>query len=194
MKLTEWFESRLTQTALPWTVGEIRISPGYFLTHREDAPEEPQLESLSGWQALLELARFDSAGRFRPLRGAPGLRKGWRLGPLSISSLVADLRVLYPGAVALLAAWEEKRLSPTPFEETSRRQTGLYAVTQRLSSKDLPLLVEEICVRGCLRQPLWHAPGPPLDKEKGMPLVCPEACHYFLHKARARAAVRNFVG
>ncbi|VVM05466.1 DR2241 family protein [Methylacidimicrobium tartarophylax] len=191
MKLIHWFESRLAQTPSPWTVGEVRIYPGYLLTHREDAPEDSRLRNLSGWEAFLDLVRFDAAGRFRPLRGAPGLQKGWRRGPLSIAELFSDLRVLYPGAVALLVAWEGKRLVPTPFPDTARRQTGLYEVTQRLPREDLPALVEQICVRGCLRHPLWHLPASQPDKQERLTLLCPEACHYFLHQARSRAAVKT---
>ncbi|MDD4932381.1 MAG: DR2241 family protein [Methylacidiphilaceae bacterium] len=190
MKLTQWLEARLARTPPPWTVGEVRIFPGYLLAHREDAPEDSRLRHLLGWEAFLDLVRFDAAGRFRPLRGAPGLRKGWRRGPLSIDELFADLRVLYPGAVALLAEWETKRLAPTPFSETARRQTGLYEVTRQLPEEDLPALVEQICVRGCLRRPLWHAPAPQPEEQEAVPLLCPEACHFFLHKARSRAALR----
>ncbi|WP_018290505.1 DR2241 family protein [Verrucomicrobium sp. 3C] len=188
MKLTQWLEARLARTSPPWTVGEVRIYPGYLLTHWEDAPEDSRLRQLSGWEAFLDLVRFDAAGRFRPLRGAPGLRKGWRRGPLSIADLFTDLRVLYPGAMAILAAWETERLGPTPFSMTARRQTGIYEVTRQLPDEDLPALVEQICVRGCLRHPLWHLPAPQPDKQEGLTLLCPEACHYFLHRARARAA------
>lgn len=191
MRLSDWFESRLARTPLPWVLGEIRISPGYLLTHREDAPEDPCLEPIADFEALLELVRFDAAGRFRPLRGAPGLRAGWLRGPLSIVELLADLRLLYPGAVGLLAAWEEKRLTPTPFAETAGRQTGIYGVTRRLSSEDLPLLVEGVCLQGCLRRPLWQVPGLPSDQKEALPLLCSEACGFFLHKARSRAAARR---
>ncbi len=187
MKLTDWFETRLARTHSPWILGEIRISPGYLLTHREDVPEDARLELVSSGEAFLDLVRFDSAGRFRPLRGAPGLRKGWRRGPFSAAALIADLQLLYPGAVALLAAWEEERLAPTPFAETAGRQTGLYQVTRRLSSEDLPPLVEEICAQGCLRRPLWHAPKLGSDRAGDLSLLCPEACPFFLHKARSRA-------
>ncbi|VVM05194.1 hypothetical protein MAMC_00466 [Methylacidimicrobium cyclopophantes] len=191
MKLTEWVECRLARLAPPWMIGEIRISPGYLLTHRADAPEDPGLQLLSDWESLLELARFDAAGRFRPLRGAPGLRKGWRRGPLSIDELVADLQLLYPGAVAVWAAWEEERLVSTPFSETAGRQTGLYEGTRRLPADDLSLLVEEICTRGCLRRPLWYSFERPSGDRGEIPLLCPEVCHYFLHKARSRAAARK---
>lgn len=188
MKLTDWFEARLARTPPPWILGEVRISPGYVLVHREDVPEDSRLQLLTGMDSFLELVRFDSAGRFRPLRGAPGLRKGWRRGPYSAGELIADLQLLYPGAVGLLAAWEADRLAPTPFAETAGRQTGIYRVTQQLPSEKLPLLVEEICIRGCLRRPLWHAAErEPAEKEAGLPLLCPEACAFFLHQVRGRS-------
>ncbi|QSR84094.1 DR2241 family protein [Methylacidimicrobium sp. B4] len=186
MKLTDWLEARLARTRSPWILGEIRISPGYLLTHREDLPEDARLELVSSDQAFLDLVRFDASGHFRPLRGAPGLCKGWRRGPLSATRLIADLQLLYPGAVALLAAWEEGRLAPTPFAETAGRQTGLYQGTRRLSSEDLPPLVGEICTQGCLRRPLWHAPELGSNTAGTLSLLCPEACPFFLHKARSR--------
>ncbi len=188
MKLTDWFEARLARTREPWILGEIRISPGYYLTHREEASEDDRLRPVSGAEAFLNLVRFDADGRFRPLRGAPGLRRGWRRGPLSAAALVADLRILYPGALSLLAAWEREGLVPTPFAETARRQTGIYEVTRRLSCADLPGLVEEICARGCLRHPLWQAPELRSGTEEEIPLLCPEACPFFLHRVRSRAA------
>lgn len=188
MRLTDWLETRLAHAPSPWVLGEIRIAPGYFLTHREDLPEDPRLCTVSGVEDLLELVRFDSAGRFRALRGAPGLRKGWRRGPLSAAELVADLQLFYPGAVGMLAAWEEGRLAPTSFGETAGRQTGIYEVTRRLSQEDLPALVKEICIEGCLRRPLWQTPGLGPEQREALPLLCPEACAYFLHKIRSYAS------
>ena len=56
-----------------------RRSAGEFaLCHRDDA-ERADLTSYSDAEAAVEIARYDDAGVYRPLKTAPNLRHGWVL-------------------------------------------------------------------------------------------------------------------
>ncbi|PTY06713.1 hypothetical protein DB346_00125 [Verrucomicrobia bacterium LW23] len=148
---------------------------------------------------LREWLRWDAAGAFRPLRGAPNLRPGWILGPLSAMQVVEALRLIYPGAVADWALHEAGALRVTPYEESAARQTGRFSVVRKLGDERLADMLRECCGgapsadgtpnSGCLRIPIWapHTPRPPTAKSRPeIPLLCAEACNYFISKAREK--------
>ena len=155
-----------------------------------------------------ELAKFDDAGNYRPLKTAPNLRHSWRLEVADLDTLEAALEFFYPGRLAVLAAWEAHRLTTTPFRATLDRQTGMYRAAAHLSGEQMDALVGRFCRSqggepGCLRTILWarDASGArpslrlPLDKfiapldqtgggENVMPLLCQEACNLLVAEAR----------
>ena len=63
-------------------IGQIPIEKpdddSFALCHREDAGRD-DLRPTSTAEDAAELARFDDAGNYRPLKTAPNLRHGWRL-------------------------------------------------------------------------------------------------------------------
>ena len=116
-------------------IGQISIEAkddGTFaLTHREDAPRNDLVPYAQADDAA-RLARFDDAGKYRPLKTAPNLRHGWRLMVPDRSALGIALDLFYPGRLAAFLAWETGSLVTTPLRETLQRQTGMY----RLGGKD----------------------------------------------------------
>src|SRR4029077_13627411 len=133
-----------------------KANGGFILCHRAD-------EGLSGLQIFrnpedaVEIARYDDAGNYRPLKTAPNLRHGWQLEIIDAADLRFALDYFYPGRWAMFAAWKENRLATTPLRETLERQSGMYRVAAKISDEQINELVASVCRSdgGCLRTILW---------------------------------------
>lgn len=179
-------------------------SGGFVLCHRDDENAR-DLKILRKPDDAVGIARFDDAGKFRPLKTAPNLRHGWRLELVDLSELRRALDYFYPGRLAMLAAWTENRLSTTPLRETLDRQSGMYRVAATISDEQVDDVVGKFCKSdgGCLRTILWkhdaHGAIPstrlPPEKfdsthdqmgrgENAIPLLCQEACNLLVAECR----------
>jgi sirohydrochlorin cobaltochelatase len=195
-------------------IGQITIEccdDGTFsLSHRDDAA----LQNLTSYRATddaVDLARFDDAGNYRPLKTAPTLRHGWRLVLENLGSLRTALDLFYPGRLAALLAFEKGELVTTSFRETLGRQSGMYRVAAQIDDEQADKLTGDFCRSdgGCLRTILWRreqhgtVPSTKLPPEKFdsrhdqtgagapvIPLLCQEACNLLVAEAR-RAVQEN---
>jgi sirohydrochlorin cobaltochelatase len=184
---------------------EARDDGTFALTHREDAARDDLALNANAEDDAPQLARFDDAGNYRPLKTAPNLRHGWRLMVPDRGALRLALDLLYPGRLAAFLAFETGRLLTTPFRETLQRQTGMYRAAAKISDEEANRLVGSFCRSdgGCLRTILWKrdregAPAStllPLEKfdpahdqtggdQPMIPLLCQEACNLLLAEAR----------
>jgi sirohydrochlorin cobaltochelatase len=185
----------------------IRNGEGFALCHRDDETRA-DCEAFHSPNDAFEIARFDDAGQYRPLKTAPTLRHGWRMELADVASLRLALDGFYPGRLAVLAAWEAHRLTSTPLRATLNRQSGMYRVAATISDQQIDALVGRFCrsqggAPGCLRTILWSRDETkarpslrlPLDKfiapldqtgrgENVMPLLCQEACALLVAEAR----------
>ncbi len=184
MRITERFSQWLENAPQPWLLGQAAILSGYELRHRDDLGSPEGLIPLDGLPALREMVKYDSLGRFRPLRAAPTLRRGWQMGSLDVAALIAALNVIYPGAVGFWAARQAGTLAPTEFVGTSRRQTGMYRITQVVTQEQFERTVATVCEGGCLRRRLWQPVSPVFSGPSELPLLCPEPCNYLVAKMR----------
>ena len=201
----------LTQVLADWIAGggreagEIHIEPlagGFVVYHRADARRGDLIE-YTGAEAAREIAHFDETGGFRPLKTVPNLRHGWKLYLASLPELRRALDYFYP---AMLGVWLSQRrgsLVPVPLRDTLARQTGMYAVTRKITDAEAQTVIGRFCRSdgGCLKQILWPiAPGMPvtsLPAEKlrpeapvgTLPLLCHEACNLLV--ARVREVVKK---
>jgi len=172
----------------------------YELRHYRDAGLDG-LTLYAAPEAARELALYDEAGNYRPLKTAPTLRRGWRLALSTIEQLHEALDAIYPAMLAGRLAYQQGRLAVTPLRDTLKRQSGMYAITKRISDEQADALIGGFCrtdggCPGCLKTPLWPiARGRPvssLPQEKfhpvacgrGMPLLCAEACNLLVAKVR----------
>lgn len=194
-------------------IGQILIqrtaSNGFTLRHRDD-PVSSELQSFRKPEDALEIARFDDAGNYRPLKTAPNLRRSWRLDVLDLGELRQALEHFYPGRLAMLLATQENRLTTTPLRDTLNRQSGMYRVAAKISDQEIDDLVGCFCRSdgGCLRTILWRrdangaVPSTKLPREKfdpahdqtgrgerAIPLLCQEACNLLV--AECRKAVKD---
>jgi sirohydrochlorin cobaltochelatase len=183
-------------------MGELAIQGRYELRHHLDCAAEG-LAVHSAPEAAYEIALYDKAGNYRPLKTAPTLRRGWRLVLETIEQLHEALDFFYPAMLAARLAFEQGRLGVTPLRETLNRQSGMYAITKKISDSHADRLIGAFCRSdgGCLKTIMWAiAPGVPvtsLPAEKfkpgangaSIPLLCAEPCNLFV--AAAREAVKK---
>jgi sirohydrochlorin cobaltochelatase len=81
-------------------IGEVLIGADFTLRHVSDEGSGGLVVHDSPRDARL-IARYDSAGEYRPLKTAPNLIRGWILRAGSIEGLEQALEFLYPGALGL---------------------------------------------------------------------------------------------
>jgi len=177
---------------------------GFVVCHREDEPSA-RLEVFRKSGDAIEIARYDDAGNYRPLKTEPNLRRGWRLELVDLGELRRALDHFYPGRLAMLAAWTENRLSTTSLRETLDRQSGMYRVAAKISDEQIDDVVGNFCRSdgGCSRTILWKRDthgtipstklrpekfDPTQDQtgrgEKTIPLLCQEACNLLVAECR----------
>src|SRR5207248_1321689 len=83
----------------PFYFGQLLVrktpsSGGFVLTHRDDELRE-QLQTFRDEQDAIEIAKYDDAGNYRPLKTAPNMRHGWRLNLATIEELRRALEYFY---------------------------------------------------------------------------------------------------
>ena len=189
-------------------IGQIAIEScddgTFLLTHSDDSARN-DLITQNGGEHSVELARFDDAGNYRPLKTAPTLRHGWKLSLPDLAELRLALDHFYPGRLAAFLAFEQDQLATTPFRETLERQSGMYRIAAQIGEDQADDLIGNFCRSdgGCLRTILWRrdrfetSPSTKLPPEKFdpkhdqtgargpvIPLLCQEACNLLVAEAR----------
>ncbi len=193
-------------------VGQIVVQKsdgGFVLSHRDDETLD-HLQVFRSAEDAIEIAKYDDAGNYRPLKTAPNLRHGWRLELDTLEQLRCALDYFYPGRLAVFAAWKKGKLQTTPLRETLDRQSGMYRVAAKISDSQIDNLVADFCRSdgGCLRTILWKrdADGtvsstklpnekfdPSFDQASAqpgstipatVPLLCQEACNLLIAECR----------
>jgi sirohydrochlorin cobaltochelatase len=144
---------------VPFCFGQILVRKAgddLVLCHRDDQ-ERDDLDSFRNAEDATEIARYDDAGNYRPLKTAPNLRHGWRMQLRTLDELKQALDHFYPGRLSVFTAWQRGQLRTTPLRETLDRQSGMYRVAARISDAQIDDLVADFCRSngGCLRTILW---------------------------------------
>ena len=204
-----------TSLALPFYFGQVLIQNtpdgGFLLSHRDDELLD-QLQVYRDAESVIEIAKYDDAGKYRPLKTAPNLRHGWKLKLASIEEVECALDHFYPGRLAIFAAWTTRQLETTPLRDTLGRQSGMYHIAAKISDQQINDLVANFCRSdgGCLRTILWRrdrngviaSTGLPKEKfDPGydqatpstrpasappatVPLLCQESCNLLIRECR----------
>jgi sirohydrochlorin cobaltochelatase len=196
-------------------IGQLEITPsagGFVLCHRDDIGRNDLKQHEIN--DAFEIAKFDNAGNYRPLKTAPTLRHGWRIFARDLLQIEQVIDAIYPGRLAMLHAFKSGQLTATSLRDTLNRQSGLYRVAAKISDEQIDRLVGEFCRSdgGCLRTILWKRdtcnkdPSLKLPPEKfdpaadqylsakrprsataateSIPLLCQEACNLLVAEAR----------
>jgi sirohydrochlorin cobaltochelatase len=140
-------------------LGQILIqktSDGLVLSHREDEARK-DLQTCRNAEEAVEIAKYDDAGNYRPLKTAPNLRHGWRLTPQTLEELKRALDYFYPGRLAVFATWKTGQLRTINLRDTLDRQSGMYRAAAKISDAQIDDVVGDFCRSdgGCLRTILW---------------------------------------
>jgi hypothetical protein len=147
--------------AAPFCFGQIlvqkREGAGFVLLHRDDESLD-KLQRYQETENAIEIAKYDDAGNYRPLKTAPNLRHGWRLELATVDELRRALDYFYPSRLAVFAAWKRGYLKTTALRETLDRQSGMYRAAAKISDPQINDLVADFCRSdsGCLRTILWQ--------------------------------------
>ena len=197
--LESWLAEGLRQ------MGELLIRGKWELLHYQDA-ELADLRLFNTPQAAREISKYDDAGNFRPLKSAPSLPRGWKIVlPDDMRALREALDFFYPAMLGTLLAHQRGKLEIVPLRETLARQSGMYAVTKKITAESADALIGDFCRSDgkCLKTILWRIePGVPvtsLPPEKfdpranqlgtggpAVPLLCAEACNFLVAAAREK--------
>jgi len=145
--------------AVPFCFGQILVrktGDDFVLCHRDDEAHDV-LEIFQDPEDAIEIARYDDAGNYRPLKTAPNLRRGWRMELRTSDELKHALDHFYPGRLAVFVGWKTGQLRTTPLRETLERQSGMYRIAAKISDAQIDDLVADFCRSngGCLRTILW---------------------------------------
>lgn len=184
-----FLQQRLDEGA--WTLGQVLAAPDFSLRHFDDASTS-ELRVFTAPEDAREIAKYDEAGNYRPLKTAPNLRRGWHLRLGSLGEMHTALDFLYPAAVGTLAAFDAGDLVATPLRETLGRQTGMYRVTQLITDEQAADVIRDLCETGCIRRRLWgissvRSPDIPAGSSA---VLCAEACNLLVAGCRP-VAKRN---
>jgi hypothetical protein len=138
-----------------------KTNDGFVLSHREDDARN-DLQTCRNAEEAVEIAKFDDAGNYRPLKTAPNLRRGWQLTLKTLEELKLALNYFYPGRLAVFAAWKTGQLRATNLRDTLDRQSGMYRVAAKISDAQIDDLIGDFCRSngGCLRTILWKRDQP----------------------------------
>src|SRR5262249_39643160 len=105
----------------PFWFGQLSVrkatTGGFVLSNRDDEGREG-LRIFRDSKDAIEIAKYDEAGKYRPLKTAPNLRHGWRLELATVEELARALDYFYPGRMAPFTTWENGQLKTTRVRQT----------------------------------------------------------------------------
>ncbi|HEY1171886.1 MAG TPA: DR2241 family protein [Verrucomicrobiae bacterium] len=169
--------------------GEVQISHqggSFELRHVADRGARDSALDRVEIGALRALANHTGEGRFRPLKSAPSLRRGWLAEAATAGELECALAHLYPGALADWFMATQPEPPVTSYRSFVNRQTGMYRISQMLTDGQVRDLAHAGCHRdACLKRRLWGGPELAADNavEKSV-IPCLEPCAVMLEFAR----------
>ncbi len=174
-------------------IGQIELTKDFRIFHADDTGRS-DLQLYKEPDTAQEIARYDDAGKYRPLKTAPNLRHGWELQVASIEELHLALDFFYPAALGLWLTLLRNQLIGNPLRRTLERQSGMYRITAKMTDAEARDLIQNFCETGCLRRRRWdvtNSNGMILRGRLEIPLICSEACHLFVAEARRMVKVRS---
>ncbi|HZV33706.1 MAG TPA: DR2241 family protein [Verrucomicrobiae bacterium] len=163
-----------------------RQGAGYELRHIEDRElAANSLRSVKPEDARA-LAQFTASGKFRPLKSAPTLQRGWRIAAAKDNELETALARLYPGAIADWHAAQSASPPVTHYRDYVNRQSGMYRITAMLTDAQAAEVARTVCdAKNCLKRRLWTVGGLAPDVAENKSIIpCLEPCAVLMEAAR----------
>lgn len=169
--------------------GELALTAhdsGYDVRHTDDTgvPAE-ELDAHEDPIGARGIAKFDDEGGYRPMNGETTLPTGWVFPTLDADGLTEVVRHIYPASVENRYLEANDALDLTHWDETSERQTGIYADVDELTGEPLRCATEAFCASRCVKRREWEASEDErIDSESEGEFPCREACSLFVVGAR----------
>ena len=181
-----WGQLRVTATVTDR--GERR----YEVRHADDAGvDRAELAAHDDPLEARDVVTFDEKGRYRPLKTAPTLRRGWVFPELGPRDAYEVVETVYPATVANWHREREGELDVNHWRETMARQSGIYGVIKtwdRGEGYEHVNWVAEACCDDsqCLKRREWqYDDETDLDVDGGDGVFpCREPCSVVVSAAR----------
>ncbi len=202
-KLQSALESGIRQ------IGQIIIHPKdgtYLLHHIDDSnSDHSTLTVYSSPTDARAIGLYGPDGEFRFTKGQLDLKNGWLLTLPDLENLRRALDIFYPASLGLWFAHKDGTIRVQNLRPKLSRQTGMYRFASTISDHGAQDLVQSLCGPGnnCVKKILWKLDDTtPLvdsdasrfngipstaDDTTAIPLVCQEACNFFVAQCRKRA-------
>ncbi|MCC7375240.1 MAG: hypothetical protein IT581_11355 [Verrucomicrobiales bacterium] len=170
-----------------------RSAAAFELRHIDDRGAAPEILRRVEVGHLRDLANRDVAGRFRPLKSAPSLVRGWLCRLSAAEDLREALHHLYPGSLPDWWTVVTGNAAPAQWSDVALRQLGQGKILRTLDSAALASVIRVACApNACLRHRLWQAAGVPQDEpDAKSPIPCLEPCSIWLSFARSCARLEE---
>lgn len=209
MTTIQFLERHLSQGSIQ--IGQILVTEdhGKFeLRHYKDAGLDG-LETHTDPTAGRTIGLYSPTGEYRFTKGQLDLLQGWAIELVSLEDVALALDCFYPASLGLSLAWQNGRARVQTLRDKLGRQTGMYQYARTISDQGAQHLVQTLCgpSNKCVKKILWDiADGTPLAPseasdfdgvvhdaigDKNVPMVCQEACNFFVSECR-KAAKKEF--
>jgi len=160
----------------------------YDVRHKEDTcTSVEELDARDDPMKAREIARFDDDGGYRPMNGETTLPTGWVFPELDADGLFEVVGQIYPASIENRYLELNDSLDVTHWDETSERQTGIYADVEELRGEPLRSATEAFCASRCVKRREWEESGDKTidsESENEGDFPCREACSLFVVGAR----------
>ncbi|WP_248515695.1 DR2241 family protein [Salinarchaeum laminariae] len=160
----------------------------YALCHADDVTSDgADLTEYHDPLDARELSKLDEDGRYRPLKTAPTLQRGWHFPDLGPHELVRAVECFYPATIPNWYREGEGDLDIDNWRDTAERQTGIYEVVEELPREAVEWVAQACCVDSqCLKRREWEYDD---DEELAAPagdgeFPCREPCSLVVAAAR----------
>ncbi|MEJ6581101.1 MAG: DR2241 family protein [Akkermansiaceae bacterium] len=197
--LTEALASGINQ------IGQIRILQNPLRLHHLDDSDLDSLEVHTVPDDAREISLYSDKGEYRFTKGELSLKRGWIFKLESIDDLRRTIDLFYPASLGLWQAHEAGNIRIQDLREKLNRQSGMYRHSRNVSDQGAQELVQCLCgpSNKCVKKILWNIDeNLPLDdseasrfkgivgdadKGTAIPMVCQEACNFFVAEARKKS-------
>jgi hypothetical protein len=131
-------------------LGELEFaesSHGYFLYHSADRNLLSETRVYHSIEDARMIAKYDSSGAYRPLKGAPNLPRGWRIELTNVDELKRALDSFYPGAIGSWLAYQNGKTHPVCLRRTLNREIGMYSGKGKLPVEQRQNLLKKLAAQ-----------------------------------------------
>ncbi len=198
-KLTEALASGIDQ------IGQLRILQNPLRVHHIDDHDLDSLQVHTDPQDARTIATYTPEGEYRFTKGELSLKQGWIFHLGSIAALRQTIDLFYPASLGLWQASENGSLRVQNLRDKLGRQSGMYRHARNVSDQGAQELVQCLCgpANKCVKKILWQIDEnqplsdseasrfdgivSPATAKTALPMVCQEACNFFVAEARKKS-------